>query len=321
MITLPETNFQFPNQIDFYRGKVRDVYIFEDKLVMIASDRISAFDVILPQAIPYKGQVLNQLSAYFLEQTASLVPNWVLGQPDPNATVGHKCTPQPIEMVIRGYLAGSAWRAYRSGQRDFNGHILPDGLKENDELPSPIITPSTKAPKGQHDEDIRTEEIFAQKLVSPEDYEKMAHYTRTLFAKGQEIAEQRGLILADTKYEFGTWQGEIYLIDEIHTPDSARYFDKKGFVERQQKGERQPHRSKEMVRQWLIEHNFMGQEGEQVPTMSEEWIQAVSQEYISLYETLTEKTFQKPTSEGRLTSMETQIRAFLEKNDHSSSKK
>lgn len=313
MFTLPETNFKFPNQLDFYRGKVRDVYIFEDKLVMIASDRISAFDVILPQAIPYKGQVVNQLSAYFLAETADLVPNWVLGQPDPNATIGHKCTPQPIEMVIRGYLAGSAWRAYKDGQRNFNGHILSEGLKENDVLPEPIITPSTKAPKGQHDEDISTEEIFAQKLVSPEDYEKMANYTHILFKKGQEIATSRGLILADTKYEFGTWLGEIYLIDEIHTPDSARYFDKKGFDERQAKGERQPHRSKEMVRQWLIENNFMGKEGEQVPMMSPEWIQAVSQEYISLYETLTGKTFEKPDEAQRLQDMEQNIKAFLEK--------
>ncbi len=314
MVTLPETNFKFPNQVDFYRGKVRDVYIFDDKLVMIASDRISAFDVILPQAIPYKGQVLNQLSAYFLAKTASLVPNWVIGQPDPNATVGYKCSPQPIEMVIRGYLAGSAWRAYQTGQRDFNGQLLPEGLQENDKLPEPIITPSTKAPKGQHDEDISTDEILKQKLVSPEDYEKMAHYTRILFAKGQEIAEAKGLILADTKYEFGTWKGDIYLIDEIHTPDSARYFDKEGFEERQKKGERQPHRSKEMVRQWLIENNFMGKEGEQIPVMSEEWINAVSQEYIALYETLTGQSFQKPKPEGRLPQMEAQIKAFLEQN-------
>lgn len=311
MLTITETNFQFPKQLEFYRGKVRDVYIFADKLVMIASDRISAFDVILPQAIPYKGQVLNQLSAFFLENTQDIVPNWVLGQPDPNATVGIKCSPLPIEMVIRGYLAGSAWRAYQAGQRNFNGYLLPEGLKENDELPTAIITPSTKAPQGQHDEDISTEEILAQKLVSAEVYEQVSTYTKLLFARGQKIAKESGLILADTKYEFGTWEGKVYLIDEIHTPDSARYFDVEGFAERQAKGERQPHRSKEMVRQWLIANHFMGKKGEQVPVMSPEWIDAISQEYISLYETLTGSTFEKPDPVNRLELMEKSITEFL----------
>ncbi|GAB4395444.1 MAG: phosphoribosylaminoimidazolesuccinocarboxamide synthase [Microscillaceae bacterium] len=311
MALITETHFQFPSQIDFYRGKVRDVYIFSQQLVMVATDRISAFDVILPQAIPYKGQVLNQLSAFFLKATASKVPNWLLGQPDPNVSIGRKCQPLAVEMVIRAYLAGSAWRAYQKGQRDFNGQILPDGLRENDPLPAPILTPSTKAEKGTHDEDIRTEEIIARGLATPAQYEQMAAYTRELFEEGRRIAAQNGLILADTKYEFGLWEGAIYLMDEIHTPDSSRYFDTEGFAERQENGERQPHRSKEMVRQWLIAHHFMGQPGETIPTLSPEWIEAISQEYIALYEQITGQAFIKPASENRLATMEMAIAGFL----------
>ena len=314
MQTIKETNFRFPGQIDFYRGKVRDVYIFEKQLVIIASDRISAFDVILPEAIPYKGQVLTQLSLFYMNETASEVPNWVQANPEPNVTIGLKCEAVPLEMVIRAYLCGSAWRAYKSGQRDFNGNILPDGLKENDPLPKAIITPATKAEKGLHDEDISTVEILEKKLVSPEVYEQLEHYTYTLFKKGQEIAQKQGLILADTKYEFGIFDGKVYLIDEIHTPDSSRYFDIKGFDERQQKGEAQPQRSKEMVRQWLMENGFKGNKGEKIPLMTEEWIKAVSQEYISLYELITGKTFVKNIEENRLELMKIKIEAALQTN-------
>jgi phosphoribosylaminoimidazole-succinocarboxamide synthase len=304
MSAIRETNFRFPHQEAFYRGKVRDVYIFRDKLVMIASDRISAFDVILPEPIPYKGQVLNQLSAFFLKATADLVPNWLTANPDPNAAVGLRCTPLPIEMVIRGYLAGTAWRAYKAGQRVFNGYALPEGLRENDRLPMPIVTPSTKAEQGQHDEEISTKEILDTKLVGKEVYEQVEAYTKVLFQKGTEIAESRGLILADTKYEFGVLEGKVYLIDEIHTPDSARYFDLNGYAEKQNLGQPQPQRSKEMVRQWLIQHGFQGREGERIPQMTNEWVASISLEYIKLYEQLTAQSFVKPSPTNRLDAME-----------------
>lgn len=309
--TIFQTNFQFPAQESFYRGKVRDVYTFADCLLMIATDRISAFDVVLPQQIPHKGQVLNQLSLFFMEATAHAVPNWLLASPDANVAVGLRCKPLPIEMVIRGYLVGSAWRAYQAGQRNFNGYVLPDGLRENDRLASPIITPTTKAEQGKHDEDITTEAILAQGLVSAEVYEQAESYTRTLYRLGTEIAEKNGLILADTKYEFGVHAGKVYLIDEIHTPDSARYFNLATFDEIQAKGERQPQRSKEMVRQWLIANNFQGREGEVIPTMSPEWIAEIRGEYISLYEQLSNRTFEPVMVENRVGDLEKNILAYL----------
>lgn len=311
MQTIRETNFNFKGQEAFYRGKVRDVYIFPHRMLMIASDRISAFDTILPQAIPFKGQVLNQLSAFFMEASQTQVPSWVRALPDPNVSIGLRCEPIPIEMVIRAYLAGSAWRAYRDGQRIFNGYTLPEGLQENDPLPEPIITPSTKAEKGAHDEEISTQEILKQKIVSPQVYEQLEAYTRTLFQIGSDIAKEKKLILADTKYEFGTRNGDVYLIDEIHTPDSSRYFDLEGFAERQAKQERQPHRSKEMVRQWLIEKGFQGFVGQAIPEMSETWIQAISQEYINLYEQITGNDFLKAPSEDRMEQMEIRINQAL----------
>ncbi len=311
MQSIRETNFSFPNQKDFYRGKVRDVYIFEQQLLMVATDRISAFDVILPEAIPYKGQVLNQLSWFFLEATRSIVPNWAQAQPDPNVSVGLKCQPLPIEMVIRGHLAGSAWRAYRDGQRLFNVTKLPEGLRENDPLPEPMITPSTKAEQGQHDEEISQDEIIQQGLVEGEIYEQIAHFTKEIFKKGQAIASECGLILADTKYEFGLWEDQVYLIDEIHTPDSARYFDREGFEERQASGQAQPHRSKEKVRQWLISQGFQGRKGEAIPLMEASWIQAISEEYIALYEQLTSQPFQREKTDQRLPQMEKRIQTYL----------
>ncbi len=306
-----QTNFVFPHQESFYRGKVRDVYTFADCLLMIATDRISAFDVILPQQIPHKGQVLNQLSMFFMQATAEEVPNWLIASPDANVAVGLRCEPLPIEMVIRGYLVGSAWRAYANGQRNFNGYILPDGLRENDRLAYPIITPTTKAPQGSHDEDITTDAILAQKLVTPEWYEQAESYTRTLFRMGTAIAEKNGLIMADTKYEFGVHAGKLYLIDEIHTPDSARYFNLAGFDEIQARGDRQPQRSKEMVRQWLIAHNFQGRTGEVIPVMSAEWIAEVRGEYISLYEQITNKAFEPANPADRLVILEENISTYL----------
>ncbi|HEX8549647.1 MAG TPA: phosphoribosylaminoimidazolesuccinocarboxamide synthase, partial [Cytophagaceae bacterium] len=266
---IKETNFKFPGQTGFYKGKVRDVYFFDNKLAVVVTDRISAFDVVLPKAIPYKGQVLNQIAAKFLKATSSIVPNWVISTPDPRVTIGHKCEALPVEMVIRGYLAGHAWREYSLGKRSLCGVNLPDGLKENDRLPHPIITPTTKASEG-HDEDISKEEILSQKLVSKEDYEKAEKYTYDLFSKGAEMAKERGLILVDTKYEFGKFNGEIYLIDEVHTPDSSRYFYAEGYAERQAKGEKQKQLSKEFVRQWLIENGFQGKDGQQAPDMTED---------------------------------------------------
>ena len=307
------TNFAFPQQEKFYRGKVRDVYTLANHLVLIATDRISTFDVVLPVAIPHKGQVLNQLSVFFMALTASKVPNWLLASPDPNVAIGLKCEPLPIEMVIRGHLAGTAWRAYKSGQRVFNGYTLPEGLRENDALPQPIITPSTKAVQGQHDEDISSTEIVAQGLVSANILQQAIDYTQELFAQGRHIAHEVGLILVDTKYEFGMHEGKLYLIDEIHTPDSARYFNLEGFEERQDKGEAQPQRSKEMLRQWLIKNGFQGREGEQIPTLSVELIGEISAEYISIYEQITGQKFVPILADDRLSMLENNINSYLKK--------
>jgi phosphoribosylaminoimidazole-succinocarboxamide synthase len=277
-------SFQFPGQTAFYRGKVRDVYTIGDQvLVMVASDRISAFDVILPRPIPYKGQVLNQIAAYMLKATADICPNWLLETPAPNVSIGRKCIPLRIEMVVRGNLTGHAWRTYSGGSRVLCGVQMPEGLKENDFFPAPIITPSTKAEQG-HDEDISAEEIIARGLASPEDWRIISEYALQLFERGREIAASRGLILVDTKYEFGKIGNTIYLMDEIHTPDSSRYFYADGFDERQARGERQKQLSKEFVREWLIANNFMGKEGQSVPEMTDEWVNTISQRYIELYE-------------------------------------
>jgi phosphoribosylaminoimidazole-succinocarboxamide synthase len=282
----------FPGQTNFYKGKVRDVYTIDDRLlVMVASNRISAFDVILPKPIPYKGQVLNQVAAYMLNATKDICNNWLLDTPAPNVSIGLKCTPFKVEMVVRGNLTGHAWRTYASGERILCGVHMPEGLKENDYFPQPIITPSTKAEEG-HDEDISKEEIISRQIVSKEDYEQMEQLTLKLFARGKELAAKRGLILVDTKYEFGKLNGEIILIDEIHTPDSSRYFYADGFEERQEKGEKQKQLSKEFVREWLIENNFMGKEGQQVPEMSDEWISVIRDRYIELYEKLIGEKFQ-----------------------------
>jgi phosphoribosylaminoimidazole-succinocarboxamide synthase len=292
MKAIKETNFRLPGQTAFYRGKVRDVYSIGNKLVMVASDRISAFDVVLPEAIPYKGQVLNQIAAKFLQATKDMVPNWLLAVPDPNVSIGLRCNAMPVEMVIRGYLAGHAWREYNSGKRTLCGVSLPEGLKENDKLPSPIITPTTKASEG-HDQDISREEILAKGIVAKDDYEKMEKYTHALFRKGTEMAAQRGLILVDTKYEFGKLGNEIYLIDEVHTPDSSRYFYMDGYEERQKKGEKQKQLSKEFVRQWLIENGFQGKEGQKVPEMTPEIVKGISERYIELFERVTGENFRK----------------------------
>ena len=285
------TKFQFPQQTNFYRGKVRDVYtIGEDLLVMIASDRISAFDVVLPKPIPYKGQVLNQLASIMLSATKDICPNWLIETPAPNVSVGKKCVPFKIEMVIRGNLTGHAWRTYQSGQRKLCGISLPEGMNENDFFPTPIITPSTKASEG-HDEDISKEDIIASGLASQSEWDTLENYTRKLFERGKEIAARQGLILVDTKYEFGKNGDEIILMDEIHTPDSSRYFYAEGFEERQQKTERQKQLSKEFVREWLISNGFMGKEGQSVPEMTDEWIQTISNRYIELYEKVTGEKF------------------------------
>jgi phosphoribosylaminoimidazole-succinocarboxamide synthase len=283
--------FQFPNQTNFYRGKVRDVYtINNDKLVMIASDRISAFDVILPKPIPYKGQVLNQVAAYMLQQTKDICPNWLLEVPAPNASIGVKCEPFKVEVVVRGNLCGHAWRTYSSGQRFLCGVLMPEGLKENDYFPQPIITPTTKASAG-HDEDISVEEILKEGLTTESEWKEIEQYALQLFKKGNELATKQGLILADTKYEFGKRDGKIVLMDEIHTPDSSRYFYSEGFDERQQKGEKQKQLSKEFVREWLIENEFMGKEGQTVPEMTDTWINTISQRYIELYEKVVGEKF------------------------------
>ena len=310
--TIYQTNFQFPQQTSVYHGKVRDVYTIRDQyLVMIATDRISAFDVVLPRPIPHKGQVLNQVAAHFLEATSGIVPNWVVKTPDPNVTIGKKCNPFKVEMVIRGYLAGHAAREYKSGKRILCGVPLPEGMKENDPFPEPIITPSTKAAAG-HDLDISREEIIKQGIVSAEIYEQMEDYTRKLFAFGTHYAIKRGLILVDTKYEFGEANGRLYLIDEIHTPDSSRYFYKDGYELRQLKGEPQKQLSKEFVREWLIANNFMGKEGQQVPAMSDEWINIISERYIELFEQITGKKFEKPLTENVLERIEKNVMTALQ---------
>ena len=293
MKALTHTDFNFPGQKSVYHGKVRDVYNVNDVLmVMVATERISAFDVILPKGIPFKGQVLNQIAATFLDATSDIVPNWKLATPDPMVTVGLKCEGFRVEMIIRGYLTGSAWREYQNGCRELCGVKLPEGMKENQKFPTPIITPTTKADAG-HDENISKEEIIAQGLVSKEDYELMEKYTYALFARGTEMAAEKGLILVDTKYEFGKKDGKVYLIDEIHTPDSSRYFYADGYQEKFEKGEPQKQLSKEFVRQWLIDHNFMGKEGQQVPEMTDEYVNSVSDRYIELYEHIVGQKFNK----------------------------
>lgn len=295
MNTITETHFQFPGQKSVYHGKVREVYnINDDILVMIATDRLSAFDVVMPKGIPYKGQILNQIATRFMELTQDIVPNWLVATPDPNVAVGHLCEPFKVEMVIRGYLSGHAAREYATGKRTLCGVNLPEGMKENDAFPEPIITPTTKAAKGTHDEDISREAILEQGIVSEEDYIQLEKYTRSLFQRGTEIAASRGLILVDTKYEFGkTKEGKIVLIDEIHTPDSSRYFYADGYAERQQRGEAQKQLSKEFVRQWLIANGFQGKEGQVIPDMSEDYIQTVSERYIELFENILGEPFVK----------------------------
>jgi len=287
------STLQLKNQTNFYKGKVRDVYTIADKyLVMQVSDRISAFDVVLPRPIPYKGQVLNQIAAQFLEATKDIVPNWVINVPLPNITIGHKCETYPIEMIVRGNIAGSAWRAYKAGKRELCGVALPEGMKENDFFPAPILTPTTKAMEG-HDEDISREEIIAQGIIPEKEYEQLEKYALAIFKRGCEIANERGLILVDTKYEFGKRDGQIYLIDEIHTPDSSRYFYKEGFEKRQAAGEPQKQLSKEFVREWLMENGFQGKDGQKVPEMTDEVVNQISERYIELYEHVTGKKFVK----------------------------
>ncbi len=307
MKALTRTDFNFPGQVSVYHGKVRDVYnINDDIMVMVATDRISAFDVVLPKGIPFKGQVLNQIAAGFLDATADIVPNWKLATPDPMVTVGLKCEGFRVEMIIRGYLTGSAWREYKNGCRELCGVKLPDGMRENEKFPTPIITPTTKAEEG-HDENISKEEIIAQGIVSKEDYEQMEQYTQALFKRGSEIAAKKGLILVDTKYEFGKRDGKVYLIDEIHTPDSSRYFYAEGYEEKFAKGEAQKQLSKEFVRQWLIDHNFMNQPGQVMPEITDAYAESVSDRYIELYEHIVGETFNKAEETG-------DIAARIEKN-------
>ena len=295
MRTIQETNFNLPGQTGFYRGKVRDVYSFPNQLIMIASDRISAFDVVLPRPIPYKGQVLNQTAAYFLRATADIVPNWLLDVPDPNVSIGLKCEPYAVEMVVRGYLAGHAWRQYRDGHRTLCGVALPDGLRENDRLPQPIITPSTKAHEG-HDEDISREEILSRGIVDEAAYVQLERYALGLFEQGTAMAAERGLILVDTKYEFGNLDGTVYLIDEVHTPDSSRYFYADTYHENQAANQPQKQLSKEFVREWLIANGFQGKTGQTVPPMSDEWVSQISMRYIELFETVTGQGFEPADS-------------------------
>lgn len=313
MEALTKTNFNFPNQTNVYHGKVRDVYtIGKDTLVMIATDRISAFDIVLPKGIPYKGQVLNQIASQFLDATSDIVPNWKLDSPDPMVTVGHKCDPFKVEMVIRGYITGSAWRDYKKGARVICGIELADGLRENQKLETPLITPTTKADEG-HDENISKEEIIAQGLVSKDDYELLEKYTFELFKRGTEMAAQKGLILVDTKYEFGKKDGKIYLIDEIHTPDSSRYFYSDGYLERFKKGEEQKQLSKEFVRKWLMDNGFQGQEGQEIPEMTDEYCKSVSDRYIELYEKIVGDKFEKADAVNIMARIENNITKYLEK--------
>ena len=313
MNTLTNTDFHFDGQKNVYHGKVRDVYtVKNDLLVMVATDRISAFDVVLPKGIPYKGQMLNQIAAKFLDATADIVPNWKLATPDPMVTVGLRCEGYPVEMIIRGYLCGSAWRTYKSGVREICGVKIPDGMRENQRFPEPIITPTTKAEYGLHDEDITREEILKQGLVSQEEYEMLEKYSMALFLRGTEMAAKRGLILVDTKYEFGkTKDGNIVLIDEIHTPDSSRYFYAEGYKEHQEKNEPQKQLSKEFVRQWLIANNFQGLKGQTVPFMSDDYIATVSERYIELYENITGETFIKGDVSNIQNRIEANVLAYL----------
>ena len=306
-----KTDFNFPKQKDVYHGKVRDVYNINDQyLVMVVSDRISAFDVVLPKGISYKGQVLNQIADKFLDATADIVPNWKIAVPDPMVTIGHRCEPFPIEMIVRGYLTGSSWRLYKNGGREICGVPLPEGLVEHQRFPEPILTPTTKAEVG-HDENISKEEILRQGLVSAEDYAMLEKYSLELFKRGSEIAEKMGLILVDTKYEFGKKDGQIYLIDEIHTPDSSRYFYLEGYQERQDKGENQKQLSKEFVREWLMDQGFKGEEGQQVPEMPEEFVNQVSDRYIELFESITGDKFQKADASEVIGRIEKNVTAKL----------
>ena len=312
MKALTNTEFKFDGQIGVYHGKVRDVYnINDDLIVMVATDRISAFDVVLPKGIPFKGQVLNQIAAQFLDATTDICPNWKLATPDPMVTIGLKCEGFKVEMIIRSILTGSAWRDYKNGKREICGVKLPDGMRENERFPEPIITPTTKADEG-HDLNISKEEIIKQGIVSAEDYAVMEEYTRKIFARGQEIAAKRGLILVDTKYEFGKRDGQVYLIDEIHTPDSSRYFYAEGYEEKFEKGEPQKQLSKEFVRQWLINHNFMNEEGQTMPDITDEYAESVSERYIELYENITGSKFVKPDETADLNKrIEDNVRAYL----------
>lgn len=311
---LTNTEFNFPGQKSVYHGKVRDVYnINDEKLVMVATDRISAFDVILPEGIPFKGQVLNQIAAKFLDATADICPNWKLASPDPMVTVGVMCEGFPVEMIVRGYLCGSSWRAYKSGVREICGVKLPDGMKENQKFDEPIITPTTKAEIGEHDADISKEEILKRGLATPEEYELLEKYTLALFKRGSEIAQKRGLILVDTKYEFGKHDGKIYLMDEIHTPDSSRYFYMDGYEERFNKGEPQKQLSKEFVREWLMDNGFQGKEGQKVPEMTPEIVQSISDRYLELYENIVGEKFEKVHTGDVLARIEKNVTDYLNK--------
>ena len=314
MDTLKGTNYQFPNQKNLYVGKVRDVYnINNELLVMVVSDRISAFDVVLPKGIPYKGQVLNQIAAKFLDATSDIVPNWKVASPDPNVTVGVMCETYPVEMIVRGYLTGSSWRTYKSGKREICGVAIPDGMKEHQRFPKPIITPTTKASEG-HDEDISREEIISSGLISEDEYKMLEKYAMELFLRGTEIAKKQGLILVDTKYEFGKKDGKIYLIDEIHTPDSSRYFYFEGYEERQAKGEQQKQLSKEFVREWLMENGFQGQHGQKIPEMTDSFVKQVSDRYIELYEKITGEKFIKANASEINKRIEKNVNDFLATN-------
>ncbi|MBI5218651.1 MAG: phosphoribosylaminoimidazolesuccinocarboxamide synthase [Bacteroidia bacterium] len=313
-LAITETGFHLPGQKSFYKGKVRDVYNIDDKyLVMVVSDRISAFDVVLPKGIPYKGQVLNQIAAKFMDATADIVRNWKISSPDPMVTIGHVCQPFPVEMIIRGYLTGSSWRTYKEGKREICGVKIPDGIKEHERFPHPIITPTTKTEQGKHDEDISKEEILRQGLVSPHDYLLLEKYTQQLFERGTQIAKEKGLILVDTKYEFGKKDGEIYLIDEIHTPDSSRYFYLEGYEERQSKGEQQRQLSKEFVREWLMANGFQGKEGQALPELTDDFVTGISERYIELYERITGEKFVKATTTEVRPRIEQNILNFLKK--------
>ena len=309
-LCLFQSEFDLPQQRAFYRGKVRDVYTIDDLLVMVVTDRISAFDHVLPRPIPYKGQVLNQIAAYFLKATKDIVPNWLIANPDPNVSIGHQCEPIRLEMVIRGYLAGHAWRTYQGGERLLCGVIMPNDLRQNDAFPQPIITPTSKATEG-HDEDISKEEVLAKGIVSAEVWNTLEKYTHALFEKGQEMAMERGLILVDTKYEFGYLDGKIVLMDEIHTPDSSRYFFLEGYAERQEKGEPQRQLSKEFVREWLMDQGFQGKDGQKMPVMPDEFVMEISERYIQLYELITGLSFQKQEEGDILKRVERNIHNFF----------